>query len=77
MDRRKMSSSELARRGQDVCRDLNSAAGDGPEAALRVAGAMLELSAYIPGEPISDSVQEIFVRTAAQVYCPDNPAGVR
>ena len=79
MDRRSMGSSDLAQRGQEVCATLNqpSVVESGSEVALDVAGDMLELSAYIPDKPMDKFVKDVFVRTAANVYCPDNAAGVR
>ncbi len=77
MDRRGQGTRDLARHGQDVCQTLNTAAESGPDTALQVAGSMLELSIYMPSEPMDQYVRDSFTRIAAQVYCPDNPAGVR
>lgn len=78
MDRRDVGTAEMAQLAQDLCMTMLSRPVEGgPDSVLLAAGTYLELSMYIPDEPMSHFTKTTFARIAAETFCPDNVAGLR
>jgi hypothetical protein len=78
MDRRNEGPTAMAHLGHDLCTyALAKAVEGGSDMALIAAGNFVDMSMFIMGEHLSDFVKRAFVQSAAETYCPDNPAGVR